>query len=140
MKYIKDYKIDCDYACYFNGNLQYNSESNTDSINLDKLNVSIHCCHSENSDYIMGGLFIGNSNIFYKMCDYVTKMVEYNLMNNTIPEWYDETLLNEWVKNNKSLVNKLHKLCSYYEFNKSMSFAVIETIDKDRRTNKRYYS
>ena len=73
------------------------------------------------------------------MCKDVSIMVENSLKINIIPEWHDGTLLNEWVKNNLDLVAQPRKLISL-GFNDKMPFAIIETIEKDRRTDKRYYN
>lgn len=138
MKFILDHKIDCDYAIYFNGNLQYNPQARMKPLDLSKLNVSTHVYHSDSSDYVMGGLFFGAASIFYKMCEDVSIMVENSLKRNIIPKWHDETLLNEWVKENQNMVNK-SQLVSYNSFVQDVPFAIIETIEKDRRTNKRFY-
>ena len=138
MQHILNHKINCKYAAYFNGNLQYNPNVDMSLYDLSKLNVSTHI-YNPSDDYIMGGIFFGDSNIFYKMCEDVSIKVENCLLTNFIPEFHDETLLNEWVKENQDIVNKPQQLMSHNSFVQDVPFAIIETIEKDRRTNKRFY-
>lgn len=45
MKYIYDHRIDCDYVCYFNADLQYNKDyfdPELSILDLNKLNVTEH--------------------------------------------------------------------------------------------------
>ena len=158
MKYIYDHRIDCDYVCYFNGNLQYNLNYDTslNKIDLSKLNVSRHVGSNPNSEYdnklftnidqksqayiehnykyIHSGLFIGPSNIVYEMCKDVYNMCEIDLMKNIIPRYHDESYLNKWVQLNLDKVAPPIKLISYKKFEKDKPFAVIETIKKYRTT------
>ena len=165
MKYIKDHKVDCDYACYFNANLQFNKDYDysTNNIDLTGLNLSRHCTCDENSEfdgsgyawainkesqayieepytYVIGGLFLGPSEIVYKMCEEVSDMVEKDLKRNIIPQWHDESYLNKWRLQNKNLVIPPKKIISYKQFIWDKPFAIIETIEKDRRTDKRYFN
>ena len=89
--------------------------------------------------YIHGGLFFGPSEIVYKMCEDVSRMVEIDLRGNIIPQWHDESYLNKWRVMNKDLVAIPKKIISYCYFSPDKPFAVIETIEKDRRTDKRYF-
>jgi hypothetical protein len=62
MKYILDYRIDCDYVCYCNANLQFNIHYNYDNdtiFDLTKLNVSHHAC-AYNNDMFDGYIFCEN--------------------------------------------------------------------------------
>jgi hypothetical protein len=156
MKHILDHKIDCDYAMYMNGDLQYNINYDTslNKIDLNKLNVSRH--HHSNINkcfdnnifekidksslayigkpytYIQSGLFIGPSDIVFKMCKEVCDMVEIDLKSNIIPQWHDESYLNKWCIEHTSLVKKDQKLMSYSKFISDIPFAVIHTINKDK--------
>lgn len=164
MKYIYDHRIDCDYVCYFNGNLQYNPNYDTslNKIDLSKLNVSRHIGSNPNSKYdnksfeniasnsqayidynykyVQSGLFIGPSNIVYEMCKDVSKMCEIDLEKNIIPQWHDESYLNKWVQLHLDKVTLPIKLISYQCFECDKPFALIETIKKDRRTEWRLES
>lgn len=157
MKYIFDFKVESDYACYFNGNLQCNVNYDFTNSNIDfnKLNVSVHA--SSNDDiiydnnnfenvsinslahitepykYIQGGFFFGPSSIVYKMCQDVSKMCEMDLKNNIIPQWHDESYLNKWCVDNKHLVNK-QRFMSLNTFQKDCMVGIIDTIQKDRFT------
>ena len=88
--------------------------------------------------YIHGGYFFGPSNIVKQMCDDVSKMVEEDLKKNIIPQWHDESYLNKWCVLNKDKVNK-KRFVSYSKYTKDQSIAIIETIEKDRRTSKRFF-
>lgn len=163
MKYILDFWDDSfDYVCYFNGNLQYNKDfdETTSKIDLNKLNVSRHCLRNKNNEfdgsqfaniseqslayisypykYIHGGFFFGPSDIVKKMCNGVSKMVGEDLKKNIIPQWHDESYLNKWCEDNPHLVNK-EDFIKYAEFHPLYPVSIIETILKDRRTNKRIY-
>lgn len=164
-KYILDNLIECDYACYFNGNLQYNPKYDTtlEKINLNKLNVSRAVFCNENSFegdgfdlawaidknseayiehnylYIQGGLFIGPKDIVKKFCQDICQMRDKDLQRNIIPQWHDESYANKWCVLNPKLISPKRKLISYQCFEANYPFAVIETIEKDRRTEKRYY-
>lgn len=165
MKLILDHKIDCDYVCYFNANLQFNKDYDysTNNIDLTGLNLSRPCTCNENSEfdgsgfawainkksqayieepytYISGGLFLGPPEIVYKMCEEVNEMVEIDLNKNIIPQWHDESYLNKWRLQNKTLVIPPKKIISYERFVWNKPFAIIETIEKDRRTDKRYFN
>lgn len=158
MKHIYDHRIDCDYVCYFNGNLQYNPNYDTslNKIDLSKLNVSRHVGSNPNTEYdnkerenvapnsqayighnykyIHGGLFIGPSDIVYEMCKDISKMCEIDLSKNIIPQYHDESYLNKWVQLHLDKVTPPVKLISYQSFDTEKPFAIIETIKKDRRT------
>ena len=155
MKYIFDFKIEADYACYFNGNLQCNIDYNYENSNIDfnKLNVSVHTHslddelydgkHFANIDtnsiayisrpykYIQGGFFFGPSNIIYNMCKEVSEMCEIDLKKNIIPQWHDESYLNKWCTNNEQLVNR-QRYMSHDNFVNNCIVGIIETIKKDR--------
>ena len=156
MKYILDHKIDCDYAMYMNADLQYNINYDTslNKIDLNKLNVSRHT-HSDMNKcfdgnyfekidktssayigrpytYIQGGLFIGPSDIFFKMCKEVCDMLEIDLKSNIITQWHDESYLNKWCVEHICLVKKDQMLMSYRKFIKDIPFAIINTYVKDR--------
>lgn len=155
MKFILDFKVDCDYVSYFNGDLQCNTNYDyyNSNINFNKLNATFHT-HSNDSiiydggnfacidinskafinkpyKYIQGGFFFGPSHIVYKMCKDVYEMCENDLLNNIIPQWHDESYLNKWCVENKELVNK-QRFMSHEEFNSSCMVAIISTINKDR--------
>jgi hypothetical protein len=161
MKYILDFWDDSvDYVCYFNGNLQYNKDFDVISskIDLSKLNVSRHCKRNKNIEfdgkpssnnscscirhpykYIHAGFFIGKSDIVKKMCMDVCRMTENDLAKNIIPKWHDESYLNKWCEDNPHLVNK-DDFIKYAEFHPLYPVSIIETILKDRRTDKRIYN
>jgi hypothetical protein len=158
MKYIIDYwDNDFDYVFYFNGNLQYNKKA---KLQLpDKLIVSTHVMGNcsdvfdghkfakidknsvafieEPYKYIHGGLFYGPSTIVKKMCREVCKMCETDLKANIIPQWHDESYLNKWCVDNNDLVLK-ENIISYNSFSDEKPFAIIETINKDRRQGNVY--
>ena len=164
MKYIYDHRIDCDYVCYFNCDLQYNPNYDTslNKIDLSKLNVSRHFYTDPNLEYdneifenvatnsqayinhsykyVNGGLFIGPSDIVYDMCKDVSEMCEIDLKNNIIPQWHDESYLNKWVQSHLDKVAPLVQLFSYQCFDVEKPFALIETIKKDKKTNWRLES
>ena len=159
MKYINDFQIESDYACYFNGNLQCNVNYDYKNSNIDfnKLNVSIHVCSSDNDEYdgkrfanidvnsiayiskpykyIQGGFFFGPSNIVYGMCKEVSEMCEIDLKKNIIPQWHDESYLNKWCSDNEHLVNK-QRFMSHINFADNCIVGIIETIEKDRHLKK----
>ena len=60
--------------------------------------------------YIQSGLFIGPSDIVFKMCKEVCDMVEIDLKSNIIPQWHDESYLNKWCIEHTNLVKKDQKL------------------------------
>ena len=157
MKHILDHKIDCDYAMYMNADLHYNKNCNVslnELLDLTKLNVSRHFNSNvdklldnrdfENVDsssisyidkpytYVHAGLFIGTSDIFFKMCEDVCDMVEKDLYKNIIPQWHDESYLNKWCVENQSLVVKNKKLIAHTRFDDNIPFAIIYTIYKDK--------
>lgn len=162
MKYILDHKINCDYAMYMNADLQYNKNCNVPLnkfLKLTKLNVSRHSyCNInklldnrkfENIDpssiayidkpynYVQGGLFIGASDIFFKMCEDVVDMLEKDLSKNLIPQWHDESYLNKWCVENPLLVVKNKKLIANVIFDANFPFVVVPTnINKDKDKNK----
>lgn len=156
MKYMLEHKIDCDYAMYANGDIQYNKYCNVSLdklIDLNKLNVSRHCyCdinvtfdnkRFENIDksslayidkpytYIQAGLIIGSADVFFKMCKDVCDMVEIDLKKNIIPQWHDESYLNKWCVEHPSLVN-IKKLMTHTKFDNDIPFSVIKTFEKDK--------
>lgn len=156
MRYILDHIDDAfDYICYFNGNLQANQNVSSSWLRLDKMNVSRHTFSSPDEvvdgekfatiqhdseayidkpyAYVHGGFFIAPAHIARKMCKDVCAMMEKDLLRNIIPQWHDESYLNKWCVENEELVVKQH-LISYQQFNSSRPFAIIETIQKDRRT------
>lgn len=158
MKYIFDFKIEADYACYFNGNLQCNFDYNYENSNIDfnKLNVSVHAFSSDSDEYdgyrfgitdvnsiayinrpykyIQGGFFFGPSNIVYNMCKEVSEMCEIDLKKNIIPQWHDESYLNKWCVQNSNVVNK-NKFMTHKEFNKDYIVRLVDTFKKDRYLN-----
>lgn len=161
MTLIRDFWEECDYACYFNGNMQCNKDYdyNNSNYDFDKLNCAWHVNStnvefdgskfaniSNNSvafinepyKYIHGGYFFGPSDIVKEMCNDVSKMVEEDLKKNVIPQWHDESYLNKWCVLNKDKVNK-KRFVSYQKYTPGQSIAIIETIEKDRRTTKRFF-
>lgn len=138
MTHILNHKQDCDFACYFNGDLipNYKFNSYDTFFNYTKLNVSHHYFeaikYNKNYDntkylklsddipesmsyigdqyynYCQSGFFFGPSDIFFKMCEDISKWVEIDLRNNIIPKWHDETYLNKWCVLNKDLCHINH--------------------------------
>lgn len=155
MRHILTNKVDCDYVIYMNGNMQYNNRCNLplpsklvcsrhifsegDNFDGDKFATIDHrsaAYINEPYHYVHGGLFYGPADIVYKMCKDVTAMVEKDLLCNIIPQWHDESYLNKWCVENKHLVEDKKWLISYQCFKDDKPFAVIETIEKDRRKKK----
>ncbi len=158
MNYIKEHKIDCDYVCYCNGDMQFNIEYDYSKNNFDftKLNLSRHsyCNESINLDghifaqgidknseayidsqytYVQGGFFFGPSDITYKMCEDISLMVEKDLKKNIIPQWHDESYLNKWrILNNNLVSYPLKKLFAHNVFEKDKLLSCFNTIDKCR--------
>lgn len=164
MNYILEHKIDCDYACYLNANLQINKNYNYSStdIDLSKLNCTLHS-YCDNTDktgelldghkfawairkdsvayiadpytYVQAGFFIGDSHIVYAMCESVSKMVEIDLRRNIIPQWHDESYLNKWRLLHKDLVAPLKKLVGHDRFEDDKPLAMYTTINKNKENS-----
>lgn len=164
MNYILEHKIDCDYACYLNANLQINKDYDYSSPNVDlsKLNCTLHvACASTDTTvepldgnkfawainkasvayiedpytYVQAGFFIGASDIVYSMCESVSKMVEIDLRRNIIPQWHDESYLNKWRLLHKDLVAPLKKLIGCDRFEYDKPLAVCKTINKNKENS-----
>ena len=163
MSYILEHKIDCDYVCFIQANLQVNKDYDYSStcIDLSKLNLTKHV-YSENTEdnvvvldgykyapgidknsvaymhkpytYVQAGFFIGPANIVYDMCESVSQMAEIDLRRNIIPQWHDESYLNKWRTLHKDLVAPLKKLVSRDTYENNKPVAVINTVSKDRTT------
>ena len=66
-------------------------------------------------------------------------MRDKDLLKNIIPQWHDESYANKWCILKPHLISSKLKLISYQCFDTNYPFAIIDTIEKDRRTEKRYY-
>lgn len=155
-KYILDHFSDSDFICYFNANLQANPDfKNWDMFEFDKMNLSYHAMNGNVDNFIMMPLakdnansrsYIGNikyeyiqsaflfgpNKIFKKMCEDVVKMTEYDLRNNIIPKWHDESYINKWTLTNSDLVIK-KQFMTHKKFSNECPTCIIETIKKPRK-------
>lgn len=79
MKYILDHKIDCDYACYFNGDIELNPDFDWNTINdfidLSKFNGMRHF-HLENENLIMDGFMFDKRGRFYSTIENSVSFIE----------------------------------------------------------------
>jgi hypothetical protein len=122
MWFINQHKGDYDEIYYFNANAQCIND--IDYIN-NKLILSCHNCSNGGYDghrflkinednplslayigvdeyeYTQAAFFGGDSKIVYKMCEDISKWVEWDLIKGIIPRWHDETYLNKWFYLNK---------------------------------------
>lgn len=161
MNYILEHKIECDYVCFIQANLQINKDYDYNSarIDLSKLNLTRHSYAENTKDnivvldgykyapsinkdsvaylhkpytYVQSGFFIGASDIVYAMCESVSKMVEIDLRRNIIPQWHDESYLNKWRLLHKDLVAPLKKLICLDRFEDDKPLAMCNTISKNK--------
>ena len=125
MHYILKYKGDYDYCCYCNADVVFNKDfKKYENIDLTRFTASKHNWMNDNFqalplkddnpnstsyigdhiyDYANGCFFIGESTVFYRMCEDVNNMLDIDLKNNIIPRWHDETYLNKWCFTHKDL-------------------------------------
>ena len=155
MKFIFDFQIDTDYACYLNADLQcnFNYDYQTSNIDFNKLNVSVHVFSKDYMmydneifesispesqayvsmpyKYVHGGFFFGPSHIVYDMCQNISKMCEKDLKKNIIPQFHDESYLNKWCTDNEHLI-KRDRFISYHKFKNDCIVGIFNTFLKDR--------
>lgn len=163
MNYIVEHKINCDYVCFIQANLQINKDYdyNSTRIDLSKLNLTRHSYAENTKDnivvldgykyapsinkdsvayihkpytYVQAGFFIGPADVVYDMCTSISQMVEIDLRRNIIPQWHDESYLNKWRLLHKDLVAPLKKLISIDICETDKPVAMVNTISKDRTT------
>ena len=161
MKYILDYKQDCDFVCYFNADLQFNPNYKiplSEVLDLTKLNLTRHSWHYDDTlydgnifaynidrrslafisheyTYVQSCFFLGPAEIIYKMCHDISNWVKLDLKKNIIPQWHDESYLNKWCEENKELCAEKKALVKGWNegFSDDFPFAIIKTFTKDRR-------
>ncbi len=120
--YLLKYKIDTDYVFFFNSNSIIQPNKLVSWFNETKINVTKHFTYrsgikttyelllpsddNPNSTsyignieytYCQSGFFGGPSNLVYKMCEDIVKMINIDLNNNIIAKWHDETYFNKWL-------------------------------------------
>lgn len=124
MWFINQYKRGYDECYYFNANAQIitdlplcdnkllltrhtHSHKNIDGhdfLNPNEDNPkSLSYIGLHEYQYVQGGFFGGKAEIFYKMCEDVSKWVESDLKRFVIPKWHDESYLNKWHTMNDGL-------------------------------------
>ena len=55
----------------------------------------------ERRGYFCGGVWLGGSNIFKKLVEDLSLMVEIDKSNHILPTWHDESYLNKWASKNE---------------------------------------
>lgn len=108
---INENKIDCDYACYFNADIEIVKLINECEFDLTKINFTTHAAHNKgliqhighhsevnanklskyynilfdpnNADklYCQACFFLGQSDLFFDMCKEITDMVNHDMQN-----------------------------------------------------------
>lgn len=106
--------IECDNAWenddfVWCGNVNLIFEPNSVSwFNPDKINVSWHHTHADNNNpyYIQGGFILGSAQLMKKFCTLWQDRINYYInKKHIVPEWHDETILNELFNENDMLKN-----------------------------------
>ena len=108
-KYInKDYD---DYVWCGNCNLEFEKNDKTTWFDENKINVSWHHKHpgpyyNERPYYIQGGFIFGSVQNMKLLCDKWQSIINYYInKEHKVPDWHDETVLNEIFNANKDLFN-----------------------------------
>lgn len=102
MYLIKNHFYNATYHFYVNANALFKKETDSSKVLTDKLTCSFLQLNGKNPyneelPYIQGGFFGGPTNIFNKMCTDIINAVNDCLnKQHSIPEYHDETLLNQW--------------------------------------------
>lgn len=98
-----------DYAMCCNVNLQF-EKNNQNWFDKNKINVSWHHSHADNNNpyYIQGGFVFGPSDKMLKLCETWQNRINYYInKEHKVPEWHDETVLNE-LFNSEEYHNEFH--------------------------------
>lgn len=103
---MKIYKIEADYHFYFNANTIINEyQFDWSWFEGDEIKCSSHF-HYEN--YIQAGCICIPNNVFDKFCDeHIRRVNHYTQKEFKIPEWHDETILNEMLLRDNFLPYKI---------------------------------
>ena len=132
---LENFDSTCKYSCYFNANSIIYPHSEI-ALSLQKITVSYHSFNSKNKiynpwphikinphstaylenetyEYIQSGFFFGPSNLIYKMCIDVNKLLEKDMKRQLFAKWHDESYLNKWCVQNKDLVEKKYIMTVY---------------------------
>lgn len=127
----------CDYACYFNANSVI-FQHDASLFDLNKLTVSYHSfcskkweynpwpyininknssAYLENGtyEYVQSGFFFGTVDIVERMCREVNSLLKYDMDRFIFAQWHDESYLNKWVNDNRSIVDIKHIMTVYKE-------------------------